>query len=847
MSFDSKLLEIDPETGDLKQSSKKKMGDYLSRRSKAQVEAPVQDPEQPSTVDYPMGQPNEYTYTPPKGNAYPVESDPDEKQQKFAEEYQMARWTFPESLPITRGLMGFMDFGDKEKIGDPKKRKNRGEILKDILTVQDVIPDATDAISMVQNGELPIPDINPLSLAMQTEIGIKLTKNRFSKSINPIERPSTLDASSNGLTVAKTTDSATRADSSSWVSRTKAYRGSQQQSISHRLAANLTPVFLSDSYQRAIMLYDNEGSNSKNLQILKSKLAGNDGRVYSDKNAITKEDVKELESRLESQYVPFYFHDLRTNEILNFHAFVANVSDSYTSNWTDTDGYGRMDPVQTYKNTTRSIALDFYVVSTSEKDFDRVWWTINRLVMMLYPQWSEGNQLEKNKDGESYKFIQPFSQTITSSPIIRLRVGDLIASNYSRFNLARNFGMGLNDTFDPTASEGNVDINNESSDELNNYIKELETSKAGVSINLPVETLLINPASGNKNISVSFASTVNLEQGAGFINVATGLNATITIRRGTLGTVKKGKTRSDGTTILVVELKEPVKINTLVSKALGKRNDGQSDPKTTQIKYVAVNAEVLYSVNSPEAESEKQSERTSQITRSQTLDSLDSQIEEKEAELERKKQLIDNINNVRSQAALRGIVETEEEASAAVFEENSEAEIIREELISLNLERSRLESATNKLLINNIIDSNFSNSSNYLASSAGKGNSIVRSFEDAGGRGLAGSIRSLSFDWNEAPWETSQGSRAPMWCKVSIQFNPIHDLPMGLDHEGMPRAIPYPVGEIVRQAYFPELHAQSSNEKAQQVKDDSKFWDVVGDKAESEINRYLGRSFKRLF
>ena len=40
------------------------------------------------------------------------------------------------------------------------------------------------------------------------------------------------------------------------------------------------------------------------------------------------------------------------------------------------------------------------------------------------------------------KFIQPFSQIPTASPMIRLRVGDVIKSNYSKFGLARLFGLG---------------------------------------------------------------------------------------------------------------------------------------------------------------------------------------------------------------------------------------------------------------------------------------------------------------------------------------------------------------------------------------------------------------------
>jgi hypothetical protein len=45
-----------------------------------------------------------------------------------------------------------------------------------------------------------------------------------------------------------------------------------------------------------------------------------------------------------------------------------------------------------------------------------------------------------------------------------------------------------------------------------------------------------------------------------------------------------------------------------------------------------------------------------------------------------------------------------------------------------------------------------------------------------------------------------------MSCKVSIALAPIHDIPMGLDADGFPRAVPYPVGDLVRSTFFPELH-----------------------------------------
>jgi len=73
-------------------------------------------------------------------------------------------------------------------------------------------------------------------------------------------------------------------------------------------------------------------------------------------------------------------------------------------------------------------------------------------------------------------------------------------------------------------------------------------------------------------------------------------------------------------------------------------------------------------------------------------------------------------------------------------------------------------------------------------------NAVIRSFESAGGQGVAGVITQLGFDWNEAPWEINDGSRAPMWCKVTLGFTPIHDIPLGIDYQGGMRAPAYNVG-----------------------------------------------------
>ena len=95
--------------------------------------------------------------------------------------------------------------------------------------------------------------------------------------------------------------------------------------------------------------------------------------------------------------------------------------------------------VQIYSDTKRSISVSFVLMATSKEDFDLMWYKINKLTTLCYPQWTQGTKVSNGGDNI---FIQPFSQVIGASPLVRLRVGDVVKSNYSRFNLSRIFGIG---------------------------------------------------------------------------------------------------------------------------------------------------------------------------------------------------------------------------------------------------------------------------------------------------------------------------------------------------------------------------------------------------------------------
>jgi hypothetical protein len=77
-------------------------------------------------------------------------------------------------------------------------------------------------------------------------------------------------------------------------------------------------------------------------------------------------------------------------------------------------------------------------------------------------------------------------------------------------------------------------------------------------------------------------------------------------------------------------------------------------------------------------------------------------------------------------------------------------------------------------------------------------NPIIKSFDSVRGEGLPGFIKSISFDWSKALWETEDlNDRAPQFCKIDITFAPIMEINPGLDSNGEMIGAPYNVGAIM--------------------------------------------------
>lgn len=182
------------------------------------------------------------------------------------------------------------------------------------------------------------------------------------------------------------------------------------------------------------------------------------------------EEVEKIENQLEAEYLPFYFHDLRTNEIVAFHAFFEeDISINTTVSWNKIDGIGRYDSVRIYNKTEKSFGLSFSVLATEAEDLSKMMWKLSKLESMCWPSRSRGSVVTDDTN----TFIQPFSQIQRHSPLIRLRVGNLLKSNFNKLGLMNLFGIRL-DKDGKVA--GPVKLQGQSTDEIRNLSNEEENA-----------------------------------------------------------------------------------------------------------------------------------------------------------------------------------------------------------------------------------------------------------------------------------------------------------------------------------------------------------------------------------
>ena len=414
----------------------------------------------------------------------------------------------------------------------------------------------------------------------------------------------------------------------------------------------------------------------------------------------SQDNVKEVEAALEADYVPFYFHDLRTHEIFSLPAFITDFSEAFNVNYGSIKGFGRQDAVKLYTDAERTMTFSFKLVSFNEKDFDEMWYMVNRLVAMCYPQYSKGRDRSFTDDqSREFKFTQPFSQIPAASPLIRLRLGDVLKSNYTNSNLRRFFGN-VTMNVDTQAAQDKLEKARESE-----YKKLFEA----------VDTALL---SGNLLGAKAVAKYCKLKNSASYELLASEFEKKEILR--TYGQIGSNLLFLDSGILSVGDLNFEIKY-------VMPHND----------KFLIATVQEIAENGSPGYAKPFNVKITARDFEKSKTVSAKSEVEAESSVQEAK-------------AALNKMTVTAAQETSA-----------REEFFKP------------------------------------ENNAIVRSFESTSGKGMAGVITSLGLGYTQAQWSLTPGSKAPMMIDIALGFSPIHDLPLGLDHNGHMRAASHPVGKTM--------------------------------------------------
>lgn len=128
-----------------------------------------------------------------------------------------------------------------------------------------------------------------------------------------------------------------------------------------------------------------------------------------------------------------YFHAVKQNVgpkdpqvgKVRFKAFLTSYTDSFDSKWNEEMVYGRVDPIYTFQNTTRTISLGWDVPSASLLEAKQNVARASSLMRYLYPTYTNSGD----------------ATTITKPPLLRMKFVNLIKFDVNRGLLGKVGGF----------------------------------------------------------------------------------------------------------------------------------------------------------------------------------------------------------------------------------------------------------------------------------------------------------------------------------------------------------------------------------------------------------------------
>lgn len=134
--------------------------------------------------------------------------------------------------------------------------------------------------------------------------------------------------------------------------------------------------------------------------------------------------------------IEFGLEDYKTSKHIQFRAFLNDITDNNSANYSSTRYIGRADQVHVYEGFTRTIGLGFTIYSRNPDEQKIVYQKLNTLTSLLTPSYSvkQDNQIRNFSDPPNGSnqggVIENILGGIPRAPIIKLTIGNYINGQY---------------------------------------------------------------------------------------------------------------------------------------------------------------------------------------------------------------------------------------------------------------------------------------------------------------------------------------------------------------------------------------------------------------------------------
>ena len=143
-----------------------------------------------------------------------------------------------------------------------------------------------------------------------------------------------------------------------------------------------------------------------------------------------------------------------SDRVVVFPAFLTNISQDFKSQWNTESVFGRMDPIATFQNTTRTVSLGWHVPAASVTEAKLNHKKFTKLSQMLYPAYLKSRDETGTQGplpgGAGILGTDP-SLVMAKSPLVRVKFGNMVCAQDGTSGLL-GWIDGL--SFKPTLSMG---------------------------------------------------------------------------------------------------------------------------------------------------------------------------------------------------------------------------------------------------------------------------------------------------------------------------------------------------------------------------------------------------------